>query len=83
MATSELPVVGEEVEVSFRVTGNERELRIATVVAWVQTHQTHPVHGLPAGFGARFTRIDVDDVKVIAREIQSYCQSNPIYRQYL
>jgi hypothetical protein len=65
------------------VPGNERELRIPTLVAWIQTHQTHPVHGLPVGFGARFKKLVVEDVRVIARTIQAYCLSNPIYRQYL
>ncbi len=83
VATHNLPVVGEEVEVMFRVPGNERELRIPSLVAWIQTHQTHPVHGLPVGFGARFKKLAVEDVRVIVWTIQSYCQSNPIYRQYL
>ena len=83
VATHNLPVGGEEVEVMFRVPGNERELRIPSLVAWIQTHQTHPVHGLPVGFGARFKKLAVEDVRVIVWTIQSYCQSNPIYRQYL
>ena len=83
VATHQLPIVGDELEVVFRVPGNERELKILSVVAWVQSHQTHPVHGLPVGFGARFKKLVVEDVRVIARAIQSYCQSNPIYRQYL
>lgn len=83
VATRELPAVGEELRVAFRVPGNERELRIRVVVAWIQTQQTHPVHGLPVGFGARFRKLDVEDVRVIARTIQAYCLSNPIYRQYL
>lgn len=83
VATHRLPIVGDELEVVFRVPENERELRIVTVVAWIQTHQTHPVHGLPVGFGARFKKLAVEDVRVIARAIQAYCRSNPIYRQYL
>ncbi len=83
VATHKLPVGGEEVEVMFRVPGNERELRIPSLVAWIQTHQTHPVHGLPVGFGARFKKLAVEDVRVIVWTIQAYCQSNPIYRQYL
>ena len=83
VATHKLPVVGEELEVMFRVPGNERELRIPSSVAWIQTQQTHPVHGLPVGFGARFKKLAIEDVRVIVRTIQAYCQSNPIYRQYL
>jgi len=83
VATHQLPIVGDELEIMFRVPGNERELKISSFVAWIQTHQTHPVHGLPVGFGARFKKIAVEDVRVISRTIQSYCLSNPIYRQYL
>lgn len=83
VATARLPIVDEELEVVFRVPGNERELKIPLVVAWVQTHQTHPVHGLPVGFGGRFKKLAIEDVRVIARAIQAYCRSNPIYRQYL
>ena len=83
VATHKLPVVNEELEVMFRVPGNDRVLKIPSLVAWIQTHQTHPVHGLPVGFGARFKKLAVEDVRVIARTIQAYCLSNPIYRQYL
>jgi len=83
VATPELPTVGDELEVTFRVPGNDRELQIRALVAWTQTKQTHPVHGLPVGFGARFRKLDVEDVRAIARTIQAYCLSNPIYRQYL
>jgi Tfp pilus assembly protein PilZ len=83
IATQKLPIVGETIEVSFRVPGNEREMTIPSEVAWIQTHQTHPVHGLPVGFGARFKKLAAEDVRVIARAIQTYCRSNPIYRQYL
>lgn len=83
VATPHLPIVDQELDIVFRVPGNERELRIPSVVAWIQTHQTHPVHGLPVGFGARFRKLAIEDVRVIARAIQAYCRSNPIYRQYL
>ena len=83
VASETLPLVGEEIEIGFRVPDNDRELKIPGVVAWVQAHQTHPVHGLPPGFGARFKKLAVEDVRIIARTIQSYCMSNPIYRQYL
>jgi len=83
VATEKLPIVGEEIALEFRAPGNVRDLAIPGVVAWLQTHQTHPVHGLPPGFGARFKKLAVEDVRVIARAIQDYCLSNPIYRQYL
>lgn len=79
----ELPSTGDEIRVLFQVPSNVRELSIPGIVAWVQSEKTHPVHGLPPGFGVRFSRLEIEDVRVIARTIQSYCQSNPIYRQYL
>lgn len=81
--TEQRPEIGEEVAVSFRVPGNSRELELLGLVAWLQGKQTHPVHGLPQGFGLRFLRLDVGDVRLITSTILSYCQSNPIYRQYL
>lgn len=81
--TDALPDVGAELNVVFTVPGNVRELALAGTVAWVQREQTHPVHGLPPGYGIRFSKLDVEDVRLIARTIQDYCLSNPIYRQYL
>lgn len=83
VATDELPAAGEELRIRFQVPGNIKELSIPGLVAWVQSETTHPVHGLPRGFGVRFSKLEVDDVRLIARAIQSYCMSNPIYRQYL
>ena len=83
IAISDIPTIGDEVSISFNVPGNARAIELDCVVAWVQAEQTHPVHGLPPGFGARFKKLEVDDIRVIARAIQAYCQSNPLYRQYL
>jgi Tfp pilus assembly protein PilZ len=83
IATDELPAAGDELRIRFQVPGNVKELSIHGLVAWVQAEKTHPVHGLPRGFGVRFSRLETDDIRLIARTIQSYCMSNPIYRQYL
>ena len=83
VATEELRISGDQVLVKFQVPGNVSVLSIAGLVAWVQKEKTHPVHGLPQGFGVRFTKLEPDEIRLIARAIQSYCQSNPIYRQYL
>lgn len=83
VASEQQPEVGEEVMVSFRVPGNSRELELGGLVAWLQANQAHPVHDLPRGFGIRFLRLDLSDVRLISSTIRSYCQSNPIYRQYL
>ena len=83
VATEVLLEVGAELDVRFAVPGNVRELVLRGAVAWVQREQTHPVHGLPRGYGIRFSKLQVEDVRLIARAIQDYCVSNPIYRQYL
>ena len=83
IASPILPAVNDAVTIRFHVPGNSRQLAVASSVAWIQEKQTHPVHGLPTGFGARFVKIDVEDVRIIARAIQEYCLSNPIYRQYV
>ena len=83
VATHVLPEVGHELSVHFRVPTNERVLDLEGLVAWVQKEQTHPVHGLPPGFGLRFRKLAVEDVRVLMRTIEAYCESNPIYRQYL
>jgi Tfp pilus assembly protein PilZ len=83
VAANELPTAGDEVRIRFHVPGNIQELSIPGLVAWVQSEKTHPVHGLPRGFGVRFSKLEVEDIRLIARAIQSYCMSNPIYRQYV
>lgn len=83
VASGEPREVGTALDVRFTVPGNVNELVLPGTVAWVQREQTHPVHGLPRGYGVRFTKLTPEDVRLIARTIQEYCLSNPIYRQYL
>jgi uncharacterized protein (TIGR02266 family) len=83
VATEDLRAAGSEVRVLFQVPGNVRELSLAGLVAWVQSEKTHPVHGLPRGYGVRFTKLETEDILLIVSTIRSYCESNPIYRQYL
>lgn len=83
IATPELPDIATDLTIAFKVPSNIRTLEIPARVAWLQTKQTHPIHGLPLGFGLFFTKLALEDVRLIARTIQSYCQSNPLYRQYL
>jgi hypothetical protein len=52
-------------------------------VAWLNPHQSHPVHSLPAGFGFCFIQPTPEDMKLVIGAIQDYCRSNPLYRQYL
>ena len=81
--TDELPKPGQPLRLSFQVPGNERWLRIKGVVAWLHRRQTHPVHGLPPGFGFRFLELAGQEVSLISATIVAYCRSNPIYRRYL
>lgn len=83
IATPELPDVGSDVKIQFRVPSNVRTLDLPARVAWLQHKQTHPIHGLPLGFGLYFIKLGIEDVRLIARTIQNYCESNPLYRQYL
>jgi hypothetical protein len=77
------PRDGESLEVCFRVPGNDREIRIRSLVAWINLQQSHPVHSLPPGFGLSFLDTAPADARLIAETIHAYCNSNPIYRQYL
>ncbi|MFQ5792997.1 MAG: PilZ domain-containing protein [Acidobacteriota bacterium] len=81
--TDTLPGKGEILEVAFRVPGNDRQLRLSGLVVWVNREQSHPVHGLPPGFGLRFLALSPEDAVLIQSTIEAYCQSNPMYYQYL
>jgi hypothetical protein len=77
------PRDGESLELCFRVPGNDRELRIRSLVAWINHQQSHPVHSLPPGFGLSFLDTSPTDARLIAVTIHAYCSANPVYRQYL
>lgn len=79
----ELPREGDTFTITFRVPGNDRLLSIKGMVAWINLHQSHPVHSLPPGFGFSFLEAAPQDQTLIAQTIVAYCRSNPIYRQYL
>ena len=83
VSTAPLPEQAEQLSVSFRVPGNARLVRIAGLVVWTHPQQTHPVHGIPPGFGFRFLEVAPPDAALIERIIIAYCQSNPLYRRYL
>ncbi len=79
----ELPGEGDALTITFRVPGNDRLLSIKGLVAWINPHQTHPVHSLPSGFGFSFLEAAPQEQTLIAQTIVTYCRSNPIYQQYL
>ena len=81
--SDDLIEVGQDVSIEFQTPESTETIRATGKVAWQQKEQTHPVHGLPRGYGIRFHSLDAETVRHIARTIISYCTSNPIYRQYL
>jgi Tfp pilus assembly protein PilZ len=81
--TETLPLEGEAVVLKFRVPGNDRLIEVPCVVAWVNPQQKHLVHSLPPGSGLHFRDVAQEDNILIVGTIRAYCQSNPIYRQYL
>lgn len=60
-----LPTPGEPMSCRFGLPDTERLLTLSGVVAWVNAHQQHPIHGLPRGFGLRFQNIPADDLKLL------------------
>jgi hypothetical protein len=81
--TDSLPKEGDSMTLCFRVPGNDWLLRVQGVVVWVNHQQAHPVHSLPPGFGFSFLETSHRDLLLIARAIEAYCRSNPIYQQYV
>jgi uncharacterized protein (TIGR02266 family) len=57
IARDEIPDIGKRVLLRFNVPGNEREVVIDGMVAWLNPVQEHPVHSLPPGFGLAFRRL--------------------------
>jgi hypothetical protein len=60
-----LPNPGEPMRCRFGLPDSERVLALSGVVAWVNAHQQHPIHGLPRGFGLRFQDIPPEDLKLL------------------
>jgi hypothetical protein len=77
VADETLPRPGDRVTCSFGLPGSERDLRIGSLVAWVNAHQNHPVHSLPRGYGIRFQDLDADDFERLRLVVEDYVTRHP------
>lgn len=72
VARDEQPPLGEPLACRFRMPGNEREIALGAVVAWVNPRQQHPVHSLPPGFGLKFLELTPADRRRIEDFVEDY-----------
>ena len=72
VARDDLPRLGQPLACRFQMPGNEREIAINGVVAWVNPKQQHPVHSLPPGFGIKFVELAPEDRRKIAGFVEDY-----------
>lgn len=77
VAHADLPHLGEAVCCRFAVPGNETQIELHGVVAWVNPRQPHPVHSLPPGFGLRFREVPPDSRRRIEQVIEDYDARHP------
>jgi Tfp pilus assembly protein PilZ len=74
VASDDMPLMGEPVICRFATPDNEIEVVADGVVAWVNPHQSHPVHSLPPGFGIRFERLTNRDRARIEATVRGYIE---------
>jgi Tfp pilus assembly protein PilZ len=72
VATDVMPPLGWPVMLRFKVPGSEHELLIDGIVAWTNSHQEHPVHSLPPGFGLAFHELSPEAAGTIETIIADY-----------
>ena len=72
-----LPPLGQRVTCRFAVPGNDIEVTVEAVVAWVSARQQHPVHSLPPGFGIKFRDLSPENRRRIEQLIENYVDQNP------
>jgi len=72
IAADDMPLMGELVICRFNTPDNEIDIVADGVVAWVNPHQSHPVHSLPPGFGVRFERLTDHDRGRIEAVVRGY-----------
>lgn len=77
VAKDELPPLGQAMSCRFAIPGNDQEVALDGVVAWVNPRQQHPVHSLPPGFGLKFRQISALDRRRIEDVIQDYVTKHP------
>ena len=73
----QFPALGETLVCSFRTPENDIELMIPCAVAWVNAHQSHPVHSLPPGFGVRFDALAGTDLRRVQDVVDAYIKRHP------
>lgn len=78
VARDELPHLGDQVRVRFRLPANEREIEVTGVVAWLNPRQQHPVHSLPPGFGVSFRELSDDQRRAIEDVVEEYVARHPV-----
>jgi Tfp pilus assembly protein PilZ len=73
----EMPRLGQQVSIRFRIPDTEREVVVQGVVAWLNPRQQHPVHSFPPGFGVSFRELSDDHRKVIEGVVEEYVARHP------
>ena len=74
VARDGLPPMGAALSFRFRMPGNEREIALSGVVAWLNPKQQHPVHSLPPGFGVKFVDLTPEDRGRIVGFVEDYAE---------
>ena len=74
---TEFPILGESLVCHFRTPDNDIEMAINGTIAWLNAHQTHPVHSLPPGFGVKFESPSPEHVERIRTIVDGYVKRHP------
>ena len=67
-----MPNAGERVLLQCALPGREGGIEMDCLVGWQNTHQQHPVHGLPPGFGLRFVDLSAETRRLIEHLVRDY-----------
>ena len=74
---AQFPALGESLVCHFRTPDNDIEMAISGSVAWLNAHQTHPVHSLPPGFGIKFHDVAEEHIERIKTIVDGYVKRHP------
>jgi len=72
VAHDAIPPLGRPVVFRFQMPGNEREVSVDGIIAWVNPGQEHPVHSLPPGFGIAFHTLSPEAREKIQQIVADY-----------
>ncbi|MCU0240955.1 MAG: PilZ domain-containing protein [Vicinamibacteria bacterium] len=81
VAYENMPELGVGLICRFRTPGNDLELSINSVVAWINPVQQNPVHSLPPGFGIKFESMPEEGYQRIAELVRNYVKRHPTMRR--